>query len=448
MLYVMITFNKMNQSRIYYILSLDDYLRRIVGPHYPREIVVLISGFIYESMKISCGGDHTVLLSKTNKIYVWGSNASRQLGFDGVNKRIPTEFILDGEISLVSCGYHHTISVKQYHRNQLYVWGRNVSGQLGLNITRKRYDAHDSHHLMGEYYSVPNDLPRELVLPIGSDIKSISCGGSHTISLMTNGSVYGWGCNYVGQLGIGKSDENIFFPRKINLRENITSVSCGGNHTTAIGMSGKCYVWGYNKFGQLGLGDCIDTNQPRNLELVNVIVVSCGAYHTIALISSGTDTDIYAWGNNYEGQLGLGSYDDDIFSPRKLSYGFDNSCVISISCGEHYTMGMEFSPLGKSSSGYSFSEKRNNPLTNKRELYTWGDNCYGQLGLGRNHDQTSPQKVVFGEKISSVVCGESHTIIMTIWNKIYVCGRNDLGQLGLGDTTDRSVLARLDFNIR
>ena len=424
----MITFNKMNQSRIYYILSLDDYLRRIVGPHYPREIVVFISGFIYESMKISCGGDHTVLLSKTNKIYVWGMNASRQLGFDGVNKRIPTEFILDEKIALVSCGDHHTISVKQQHRNQLYVWGRNVSGQLGLKITRKRYDAHDSHHLMGEYYSVPNDLPRELVLPIGSDIKSISCGGSHTISLMTNGSVYGWGCNYVGQLGmgIGKSDENIFFPRKINLRENITSVSCGRNHTTAIGMSGKCYGWGYNKFGQLGLGDCIDTNQPRNLELVNVIVVSCGAYHTIALISSGTDTNMYVWGNNYEGQLGLGSYDDDIFSPRKLSYEFNNSCVISISCGEHYTTA----------------------LTNKRELYAWGDNCYGQLGLGRNHDQTSPQKVIFGERISSVICGESHTIIMTIWNEIYVCGRNDLGQLGLGDTTDRLVPTRLDFNIR
>jgi alpha-tubulin suppressor-like RCC1 family protein len=78
-------------------------------------------------------------------------------------------------------------------------------------------------------------------------------------------------------------------------------IKCG-NYYTVLLFEKEIYAWGYNQYGQLGLGHNADTNSPQKLDLINVKKIICGGYHTIALTYSN---EIYAWGDNQSGQLGL-----------------------------------------------------------------------------------------------------------------------------------------------
>src|SRR5579864_3758564 len=102
----------MFQSRknyIYYIFVLGEYMMNIFGMNYPKEIIELIIMSVYKPIQISCGLDHTILLS--DKIYVWGQNDNGQLGL-GHEKNVtsPTELILPMDIKSISCGWYHNIA--------------------------------------------------------------------------------------------------------------------------------------------------------------------------------------------------------------------------------------------------------------------------------------------------------------------------------------------------
>src|SRR5580704_13900561 len=93
----------------------------------------------------------------------------------------------------------------------------------------------------------------------------------------------------------------------------IIKIKCGYYHSVLL-FEKEIYAWGYNQYGQLGLGHNTQTNSPQKLDLPNVKKIICGGYHTMALTFSN---EIYAWGHNYYGQLGLG-YNTDTNLPQKL----------------------------------------------------------------------------------------------------------------------------------
>ncbi len=347
----------------------------------------------------------------------------------------------------ISCGHRHTMLINQ---SELYGWGLNDDGQLGLGMSK---------------YDHPN-LPKKINL---NNVVFVSCGACHTMAVTILGELYAWGSNLLGQLGLGARD-NIYrnIPHKVNLC-NVIEVNCGDFHTMAITTSNELYAWGSTYNGKLGLGELVLGNDIRNyripqkVDLPNVMAVSCGADHTVAITIG---RELHAWGSNTYGQLGLDDYNRQLL-PKKINL----QNVISVSCGDYHTMAItsdnELYVWGSNCRGQVDSRNDGQFLLQKvdlhnvgifgyyptvircgmyhsmatttdRKLYAWGDNTNGQLGT------SEPKKVTLDDVIA-VGCGSYHTVAITTSNEIYAWGSNNMGQLGLGDNLDRNIPHKINF---
>jgi len=148
----------------------------------------------------------------------------------------------------------------------------------------------------------------------------------------------------------------------------LPAVAAGKTHSLVLTESGEVYAWGDNDDGQLGLGDREERLTPTKVEgLPKVKAIAAGGAHSLALTESG---EVYAWGWNREGQLGLGEMGDwkVRLTPTKVE-GLPK--VKAIAAG----------------GGYSLA------LTESGEVYAWGNNAIGQLGLGDREERLTPTKV-------------------------------------------------------
>ena len=202
--------------------------------------------------------------------------------------------ILYQDIKSVTSGSDFVIALS-HTPNKLYTWGYNAFGQLGLG---DHYDLSSIH---------------TIILDTKSPIKSVSCGCHHTLCLLESGKCFSWGWNEEGQLGFESFKYDViglpiraYEPRELVSLSNVIGISCGSEHSATLTKFNKCYIWGDNHRGQLGLGDTRDKHTPQELNLSNIVSISCGAYHTIALSRFENKSVIYAWGLNDKLQLGLG----------------------------------------------------------------------------------------------------------------------------------------------
>src|SRR5439155_1596264 len=132
------------------------------------------------------------------------------------------------KISFLSCGGYHTICVTK--NENIYVWGYNNNGQLGIGDTNNR------------------NSPTLLNLPNNEKISFLSCSYNFTFCITKNENCYVWGRNDTGHMGFGDTN-NRNSPTLLNLpnNEKISFLSCGYNFTICITKNENCYVWGYNK---------------------------------------------------------------------------------------------------------------------------------------------------------------------------------------------------------
>ena len=168
--------------------------------------------------------------------------------------------------------------------NYLFAWGYNVAGQLGLGDTTDR------------------DVPTRV--GTATDWVSMVSGGYHSLAINSSGELFAWGAHSSGQLGLGDTtSRNV--PTQVGTATDWVSVVSGYQHSLAINSSGELFAWGYNEVGQLGLGDnTINRNVPTQVgTATDWVSVVGGVYHSLAINSSG---ELFAWGYNYDGQLGLG----------------------------------------------------------------------------------------------------------------------------------------------
>ena len=239
--------------------------------------------------------------------------------------------------------------------------------------------------------------------------------GNEALIVLANGDIYALGFNGNGCLGVSDGCSTLE-PKRIEplCQKDITGLAYGmGPHVLAVTHSGELYSWGHGGYGQLGHNEP-EKNKPMLIQMSGKIVTSiaCGSYHSVALTSDG---DIYTWGSNNCGQLGLGITNNQP-NPKRvcgiLSSG--NKSTISISCGQSFTLA----------------------LTSDGELYAWGYNGNGQLGIGNNTNQQLPAKVngMNGNFVEKIVCGMAHVLALTYSGELYSWGANSYGQLGLGTT--------------
>lgn len=337
-----------------------------------------------EIVQMAAGGTHTAAVTKDGDLYMWGRNYYGQLGvYSNADSKIPIKVnnssstLPEKSVKYIALGYYHSAAITK--DGSLYMWGYNRSGQLGDGTTTDRYTP----------------------VKIMDNVASVSLGGSHSAAVTKDGSLYMWGDNGNGRLGDGTTTDR-YTPVKI--MDNVASVSLGSSHSAAITKDGSLYMWGYNYYGQLGDGTTTDRYTPVKI-MDNVASVSLGGNHSAAITK---DSNLYMWGGNGSGQLGDGTTDNKA-RPHRVA-----SNVQSVKLGYSHTT----------------------VISKDGGLYTWGYNYYGQLGNGTTTDSSNPIKIMN----DAIDCagGDNHTIVLKKDGTVYTWGDNYHGQLGDDTTTDRT----------
>ena len=250
------------------------------------------------------------------------------------------------------------------------------------------------------------------IIPSLFNIKSVCCSGNHTICLDYDGIVFTFGDNEFGQLGIGKDSEWLPYthePQKLHL-PSIRQISCGFDFTICLSEDSDLYSFGNNEFGELGLGNNEPCNFPQKIEsLSNIDFIECGDDHAVCKTFSG---DVYVWGCNNNEQLGIGTTIDQNIPIICDDWPDD---IIDVKCGDSYTL----------------------VLTLKQEVYSCGFGIYGQLGRITGENKCPLQKIKELSEIIRIECCYRSSICIDIYDNLFVFGDNRFGQLGLGDTNNR-----------
>ncbi len=240
-----------------------------------------------------------------------------------------------------------------------------------------------------------------------SNIKYIECGRNHSFVINNDNTISAFGWNLYGQLGLGNNEESIISPTVVGDFDNIKQISCGFGFTLLLDNDGKVYSSGRNNYGQLGLGHFNDTNTFEQVpSLNNIIQIDSGYAHSLALDNNG---NVYSFGRNNRSQLGLGYevIDMSIAIPTKI---FNLPYIKSVSCGQMHSF----------------------VVTQDYLAYGFGWNLYGQLGLNYASGMESiPIKNPFLYNINKIASGMYHTVFLLNDGTSYSSGVN-YGQLGIG----------------
>lgn len=256
----------------------------------------------------------------------------------------------------------------------------------------------------------------------GHKVASLSCFNQHVLALTEGGHVYSWGNNGEGRLGHGDTTA-VTRPKLISALENTKCVQiCAGNSFSAIlDSEHRVWVFGKGNEGQMGNGTITDQKTPimvkGALEMVEIVRIGVGAFHCLALTASG---DLYAWGRNLRGQLGLNSTAKKKLMPEKVQ----NACpaFVEVRGGWDHSMA----------------------LTSSGQLYSWGNGYEATrpaTGHGTNQNILSP-KLVTALKDKVVVrisAGWDHSMALTKDGEAYLWGGNPSGVLGTGTTNQEST---------
>ncbi|GAB2229078.1 hypothetical protein Droror1_Dr00023213 [Drosera rotundifolia] len=275
----------------------------------------------HDVSSITCGADHTIAYSESRmQVYSWGWGDFGRLGHGNSSDLFTPQPIraLEGvRIRQIACGDSHCLAVTV--QGEVASWGRNQNGQLGLGTTEDSL------------------VPHKLLAFQGLSIKMVAAGAEHSAAVTEDGQVYGWGWGRYGNLGLGDREDRIV-PQKVSSTNGtrMILVACGWRHTIAVSTTGALYTYGWSKYGQLGHGDFEDHLIPHKLEALSgqsISQISGGWRHTMALTSEGK---LYGWGWNKFGQVGVGDNVDHC-SPVQVLFPH-NQRVVQICCGWRHTL--------------------------------------------------------------------------------------------------------------
>jgi len=257
----------------------------------------------------------------------------------------------------------------------LWTWGRNSYGTLGINNTT-------------------NKLTPVTTFLGGTNWRQVSCGLGHVAAIKTDGTLWTWGRNAYGQLGIGVAgtSTNRTTPVKIGTATNWKDISCGREHTLAVKTDGTLWVWGRNNTRQLGLGSGVTANQnaPQQLGTAKTWKkVSGGVDHSAAIKTDGT---LWLWGGGGNGELG------NFYTTTNPARSTPVTTFLGGTNWKQVELGYRFSAAIKTDG----------------TLWTWGSQSLGSGNLGINVSGGSRSSPVTtfagGNNWKQVAAGEYTTV--------------------------------------
>lgn len=307
-------------------------------------------------VKIAAGTSHSLALATSGRVFAWGSNVSGRLGNGStVTSNEPVEVNASGVLAgktvvSIAAGSSHSLALTS--DGQVAAWGLNSSGQVGSG---------------GSSITLPTAVSTGGVLA-GKTVTAIAAGQSHSVALLSDGTLAAWGSNPAGQLGTGnntKATSPVTVLANGSLSGKIVvAIAAGANHTLALSSDGRIFSWGANNNGQLGIGSSFpfSINSPTAvwgvglIEGKTVIAIAAGSDHSLAVTSDGK---VYAWGLGSSGQLGTGT-------------PFDSYQPVAVS-----TAGVL---AGKSVTAIAAGGSHSLAIDSDGNAYAWGSNSSGQLG--------------------------------------------------------------------
>ena len=379
----------------------------------------------------------TVYILTDTGLYAWGYNRFGQVGNGTTEDVLTPHKAVDGnikEFKIISSTYYAITE------DGLYIWGNNSYGQVGNGTS-------------GNKVLTPHKV-------VNGNIKEFKIISSIYYAITEDG-LYIWGYNTYGRVGNGTIGNTVTTPHKA-VEGNIKEVIVKSSNVYVLTDTGL-YAWGNNESGQLGNGNSgysPDDLIPHKVEGINgniKEVIVNNDLNNKAIVYVLTDTGLYAWGKNDNGQVGNGKT-DNVFTPHKAVEGnikeviANNNTVYVLTDNGLYAW-------GRNGSGQVGNGETENVLTPYKAvngdikefkisgsgsnatyyaitedgLYAWGNNSYGRVGNGTTDRVTTPHKVEgIDGNIKEVINGS--TVYVLTDTGLYAWGRNDSGQVGNGKT--------------
>ena len=228
---------------------------------------------------------HAVALKTDNTLWTWGYNNTGQLGTGDYNHRSSPVQISGAWTSTVSMSGSNGSTLGVKIDGTLWSWGYQNGGELGTGV------------VINTYGNVP--------VQVGALTNWLSVNGTgyFVLALKTNGTLWSWGYNASGQLGLNDIVHRSS-PVQVGALTTWSLISAGAAHSLAIKTDGTLWSWGQNSNGQLGQNDIVHRSSPVQVgALTTWSKVACGSYTSLAVKTDGT---LWSWGQNQRGQLGQG----------------------------------------------------------------------------------------------------------------------------------------------
>ncbi len=424
------------------------------GDSRARSTVPFQVEFVDNVTQVAVGDDHTCALHGEGVVSCWGVNWAGQLGVGrGPNSRQPQVVQGLSGVTQIIANYHQTCAIGP--ELGLRCWGWNDFGQVGEPTGRKVRTPHDPAVDEGAHQSVRLFMGRFTVCSLGLD-----------------GRVFCWGMNPFGALGRAQAGGIIPEANPMETGRRFLSLSGGNRHSCGVGTDRKVYCWGINPDGQIGDGTVSVAFTPKRAgTLTAVEEVAAGGRHSCARLQNG---EVYCWGDNQQRQLGLGIADEKVPSPTRVAAmpaasqvaaGQDTTCAVGqdqlLYCWGSDNYGQTGQVEGAQTRStpspvvgltgvtqVSMWSRTVCAVTGAGQLYCWGDNRQGQVGIGsRGSGATQgvwePEVVQFHAQgiqpaVRRVVTGGEHVCAELMDQSLNCWGRNSEGQLG-DMTTDRRL---------
>ncbi|XP_061439030.1 probable E3 ubiquitin-protein ligase HERC3 isoform X3 [Rhineura floridana] len=242
----------------------------------------------------------------------------------------------------------------------------------------------------------------------GKCIIQIACGDHHSLALSKGGELFAWGQNEYGQLATGWKTDSIKEPRPVWRLENIplAKIAAGSAHSMALSVFGTVYSWGKNAFGQLGLGDTVDRYSPTVVKALaheKIAFISCGGEHSAVLSKDGL---VCTFGAGSCGQLGHNSTRNELF-PRLVAELF-GARVSQVACGRWHTL-VYIPELGEV---YSFGSGAEGQLGVREKC-----NRLIPLPLDLTVNGRKFNKGSASEELVKIIAGENQSIVLLLKEK-------------------------------
>lgn len=381
---------------------------------------------------------HTVAIGNDGMLYAWGNNAYGQFG-NGLTASSATPLAVATAFNqvAVTAGYAHTMVLL----SDGHVWGNgyNVQGELGNGSNIDSWWRTDlrppttawvkvssgygqtvalrdngtlwswGYNASGEL-GIGNNTSQYSPVQIGTDNDwvSIAAGSTHTLATKANGTLWATGSNILGALGDGTfTNQNVFI--QITATHDWASVTAGEEYSFAIKYDGTLWSWGMNTYGELGQGTNSTLNIPTQVDTAHTwTCVRAGGHHTLALRGDGS---MWSTGNDSNGQLGNGA------GGPANTFGQVGSGIIGIAAGRDHSFGI--SVMG--------------------QLGAWGKNVSTQLGDNTSTDRQTPVLIDPAHLWIDISAGYDHSIGITSSGTIGAWGSGSLGQLGDGTNVQYAV---------